>query len=484
MKKMKKFNKYIIIVISVLLINISCTSYVEDYFTRPNGIEETTSSQQLLAIELSNQFFHKADGLRLAMMWMNQARGANRQYLTLDNWNNASGNDFDGPWNEIYLTITRADELIKMAEEEDNDALKGIGQLFKAWGGGEAASLWGDVPFSQVNNPDQYPDPEFEDQSVVFDQVQSLLDDAINNLSTSGFIFKQNLDKVKDIYFNGNSNKWIKIAHGLKAKFYLHSKDYANALSEAMLGPSSVGDDLYAIFSSDQENDNWGEFNPTAQFNIQRAGDMNAENVFAFQLFSSRGNNKTNDSGRKNYNYGTNNLNTSSNGDKAGKFFGKMPMITYGEMLLIATECKLRESSSNAIPEALNYYNTYRALLRAGEYMGGYSPGQYDDYDITDFEAGGIENSNGALSTKEAFMREIFEERYLYFIGDYESFIDFARSFNDNEVPEYMELRTDNNGNPKYENQPLRFLYPQVDEDANSNFPGRIAIDVPLPIYQ
>ncbi len=482
---MKKFNKYILIGLSILLINISCTSYVEDYFIQPNGIEETTSAQQLLAVELSNQFFHKADGLRLAMMWMNQAKGAKRQYQTLDDWNNASGSDFDGPWNEVYLTITRADDLIEMAEAEDNAPLKGVGQIFKAWGGGEAASLWGDVPFSQVNKPVQYPDPVYENQSVVFDEVQSLLDDAINNLSTSGFIFNQNADKIKDIYFKGQSQKWIKIAHALKARFYLHAKDYTNALSEAMLGPSSLDDDLFAKFSSDTENDAWGEFNPTAQFYIQRSGDMNAENVYALSLFSSRGNSKTNDSGRKNYNYSSNDLNISFSGSKAGKFFGEMPLVTYGEMLLIATECKLRENGNpNAISDALTYYNTYRALLRNGQYMGGYAPQTYNDYDVADFEPGGMENTNGSLTAKEAFLKEIFEERYLYFIGDYESFIDFARSFNDNDVPAYMELRTDDNGNPKYENQPLRFIYPQVDEDANDNFPGRISIETPLPIYQ
>ena len=43
----------------------------------------------------------------------------------------------------------------------------------------------------------------------------------------------------EDIYFNGDKDKWIAAANTLKARFYLHQKDYSNALSAAQTGISS-----------------------------------------------------------------------------------------------------------------------------------------------------------------------------------------------------------------------------------------------------
>jgi len=461
--------KKIIYIFSLALIfsSISCKKYVDDYYVDPNGILETVPEQEMLGMMLQNQFFNKADGLRLAMMWMNQATGADRQYKTLDNWNNASGADFDGAWNEAYRTASHADLLEQLANDNANIPTRGIARLYKAWSVGMAASLWGDVPYSQINDID-YPNPIFERQAAVLDSVQALLDRAITDLSGTG------ISAEKDIYFDGQAYKWAKIAHGLKARFYLHKKDYPNALTEALQGPQSPDDDLMALYDS-ADDQPYGKYNPMYQLIvIARSGDYDASDAYAITLLGTRNNTKTNDESRKEYNYGGDSPNTAIGATGTGKFYGNMPMVTYGEMLLIATEATLRDNTKS-IDDALVYYNQYRDLLATGYDTGGYPGAQYDPYVATDFDAGGMENGD-SINPRKAFFREIFEERYLFFIGDYEAFIDHARSFNDPDVPQYMELQD-------YDNQPLRFVYPQVEEDANPNFPGHVDINVPLPLY-
>ncbi len=483
---MKTYNKLILLLI-VLGLFSSCKKFVEGYEKNPNGIDFTVTEQELTATMLENQFFQKADGMRLAMMWMNQATGVHRQLKTLDNWNNATGTNFNNVWNEGYLTMTHADLVIKQSDESGNIVMRGLGKLYKAWAGGQMASLWGDIPFSQINDYDQYPNPEYDLQADVFSQVQTLLDEAIDDLNSG----TGKINNERDFYFSGMTYNWVKIAHGLKAKFYLHTKQYTEAFNEAAQGPSSVTEDLYAHFdsSTDQPYSVW---NPMFQFLYQRAGDYDASQAYTTnKLFGSNGRNngKTTDT-RVDYNYSGNNLNNSSGENKAGKFFGDMPMITYGEMLLIQTEATLRNSpDATGIANALTYYNTYRALLASGEYNGGYDAGQFDAYDAADFDAGGMENSDN-IDPVKAFFREIFEERYVFFIGDYEAYVDFARSFNDSMVPQYMRLHYETDGSSPnvgqqlYAGQPLRFIYPQVEKDANDNFPGMVDIDVPLPIYQ
>ncbi len=474
-----KNNKIFILFIGLLLFTTSCEKFVEDYYKDPNGIDFTVPEQEMTAVLLQNQFFQKADGLRLVMMWMNQATGADRQFLSLDDWNNATPSDFNSPWNEVYLVMSHADILIQMTNENENTQLRGLGKLFKAWAGGEAASLWGDVPFSQLNSFDEYPDPVYDTQAHVFEQVQDMLDEAIADLSSPD----GKIDSGRDIYFEGTTYSWIKIAHGLKARFYLHSEDYDLALQHALQGPQNVDDDLYAIYDSDDDTP-FTKWNPMKQFNEMRSGYLKAKEAFPNlnhnNIFQLRENTKTTDI-RRAYNYAGKGLNDQKTQDGTGKFFGNMPMVTYAEMLLIATEAELRlNPDATGIANALTHYNNYRSLLAAGEYMGGYTDPdmKYEPYVSTDFDAGGMENQDN-IDPVKAFFREIFEERYIFFIGDYESFIDFSRSFNDPLVPAYMKLHYDSNG-PLYSGQPLRFIYPQNEKDANDNFPGMIDINTSL----
>lgn len=484
---MKTYNKLIILLIVFGLFS-SCKKIVDGYQKDPNGIEFSTIEQELTATLLENQFFQKGDGMRLAMMWLNQATGAARQYASLDNWNNASGSDFNNSWNAGYLTIAHAELVIKQSDEIGNIKMRGLGKLLKAWAGGQIASLWGDVPFSQVNDFDQYPDPKYDTQQEVFDQVQALLDEAIADLSSND----GKIDSSRDIYFEGSTSKWKKIAHGLKAKFYLHTKQYSEALAEAAQGPSSVSDDLYAQYDSSYDTP-YSKWNPTKQFLESRSGDFDASESFPvkklLKYHGLRYNSKTTDN-RIAYNYSGDELNASGTPDKTGKFYGNMPMVTYGEMLLIQTEAELRLSpDATGIANALTHYNTYRALLTSGEYSGGNGTGTFDAYDPADFDAGGIEN-NDNIDPVKAFFREIFEERYVFFIGDYEAYVDFARSFYDPMVPQYLELHYDtdpdsaNFGQQLYSGQPLRFIYPEVEENANDNFPGTVDINEALPLYQ
>ncbi len=471
---MKKIN-IIILILILSFSSTSCKKFVEGFDENPNSFKYTTPDLLIQGVVLQNQFFHKADGMRIAMMWSNQATGADRQYITLDNWNNATGDDFNGPWNEVYRTMTQADLMIKVSNDKNIQVLAGLAKLFKAWAGGQAASLWGDVPFSQANDIENYPDPAYDSQQQVFDNVQQVLDDAIADLSSGN----GSIPADKDIWFEGNASKWIKIAHGLKARFYLHSKQYDLALQEAMLGPSAPNDDLMAIFDSSPDQP-WGRKNPTWQFMRARDGYMDASDTYAKGLLSSRQNIKTRESGRKQYNYTGDNINYSTQGEQTGKFFGNMKLVTYGEMLLIQSECIARDNTKT-LTEALVPYNNYRSLLETKYDTGGYgypSTVKYTAYDTSDFAQGGIENhgSSSISDPKKAFLREVFEERYIYFIGDYESFIDMCRSHNDSMIPSYMEVSD-------YDDQPLRFLYPQVEVDANSNFPGEIDVTTPLPLY-
>ena len=77
------------------------------------------------------------------------------------------------------------------------------------------------IPFDEAGKI-EFITPLFEDQLIVYEKVQLLLSEAIQELS---------LDINKpingsDIFFNGDSQKWVKVANTLKGRFYMHTKEY------------------------------------------------------------------------------------------------------------------------------------------------------------------------------------------------------------------------------------------------------------------
>jgi len=480
MKKLKIIN----ILILLLLLTGSCKKYVEGYDKDPNGLLDTNDEQLMQGVILENQFFNHSDGLRIGMMWMNQATGTDRQYVSFNNWNSVANQQFDSPWGEVYTVIGQARLLEQKTTDLNNIKLRGLAKLFRAWAGGMAASLWGDVPFSEAGLPDQFPDPKYDAQADVFNQVQTLLDEAIADLNNPvGIIYAK-----KDIYYgnlvNGSNDSqqiaaWVRLAHALKARFYLNAKDYQHAYDEATNSGFTASDDIIAPY--EVYPGNYSKYNPMFQFDVfNREGYIGEVDAYASDLLQARDNND--ETGRLYFNYIPDAaiLNTYPGYwwlGFDGKFSGPQSLMTYGELQLIRAEARARLDGN--ISAALTIYNDYRNMLQSYTPQIGTSGwGQsYPPYAPSDFQSGGSQY-NG-VDELTSFLREVLEERYVYFIGDLEAFVDHARTHGENGVEGYMQLK------PGFNGQPLRFIYPQAEIDSNDNFPGEAPkVTVPLPMYQ
>ena len=481
--------KYIktIILSGALLIGLGgCTNLVEDITSDPDLLlsEDLDSKNILQGVLLNNQFFQTSSAVRMSTMWMNQTTGEDRQYIAVDDWNNTTAGDFDNTWALGYNTLSGAKDLQAKSDAEFNFQSKGVGQVMEAFVAGTLTSLFGDIPYSEFDYTGTNKTPVFDSQQDVYSKVQTVLDEAIMNLGKSGSI-----DQSKDIIYNGNASQWIKAANALKARFYLHVKDYPNAKRYARMGISAPSDDLMARFGDNYEQ----SFNPWYSFMVyDRPGYMSANNTYGVDILnpdspSYRGNAKTQENARFNYTYlnDTNiylrngwNLNYFSKDDDwgaQGKFGSDtdMALVSYGEMLLIIAEADARISGVNA---GVTSYNKYRQLLTSGYGLStDYSsmPHVYSDYVAADFNNGGIENMDGKASVS-ALLREILEERYVYFIGNFESFTDFRRTNN------IAEIKLKN-----YSGSPQRYLYGQSEINSNPNAPSPIPmITEKTPLYK
>ena len=479
-------NIFIKIVIPCLLLATiySCTNYVDDSNVDPDLLTDSDAKNLFQGVLLADQFFQTSSNARSAMIWLNQANGENRQYTILNNWNNSVASEFDDNWNFAYVNCIAQSKITQAkADQEVNPNLKGAMQVVEAHCMGTVTSLWGDAPYSELDISGNNLTPVYDSQASIYAQMQTLLDDAILNLSST---VGAGIPGGKDIYYAGDAGKWIKLAYSLKARFYLHVKDYPNAKLYAAQGIDTAADDMKAQFG----NSYLQSFNPFYSFLVYDRDDYMSGDGYAARLLDPaaslyRGNAKTDESARYAFTYNTEyfdpytlNIYGSDYGGTNGKFGSDspMPMVSYGEMLLIIAEVDARDNFSSGLAS----YNTYRTLLNSGYSIGidnaGYDTEifSYSAYDSSDFAAGGMENATSSLTDQEALIREIFEERYIYFMGTFECFNDFGRSNNAAEI----QLKSGNPGSPQ------RFLYPQSEINANPNTPSPIpTIITKTPIH-
>jgi hypothetical protein len=469
---MKNYNKYLLFIFTSVL--VGCTSYVEDINENPHklGVGDAESKNIFQAALLANQYFQTSNNLRNTMLWLNQADGTDRQYISLNNWNNNTAADSDSAWRLAYVNALTQ---IKLTEEkalsESNFKSLGAMQVTEASCVGTITSLWGDIPYSEFNVNLGDNKPKFDKQSEVYKKLQVLLDESIVNLSKPGLI-KTDLD----IYYAGSSAKWTKLAYSLKARYYLHVKDYTNAKINALKGIDNASGDFKAIFGGTAPGQN---FNPFYEFiEYERPGYMSGQGYAASLLNvasgTSRNNSKTDESARLGFIYEgdlgdeTLNIQGLDYGTENGKFGSdsNLPLVTYGEMLLIIAEADARAGLSAGVTS----YNKYRALLDTGYSIGVSNDGyagltfNYDAYVDADFNNGGIENLDGK-TPQNALLREIYQERYIYFLGNYEAFTDLRRTSNIAQIT----LKGPFSGTPE------RLIYAQDEINSNPNTPS------PLP---
>lgn len=459
--------RYISIVILCALL-ISCSDLVDDLNNDPNNLTESSFGSVLTGAEVGNLLFQSGESARRAAIFAGQYRGIDRQHEGFYNYS-VTTSDFDALWNDAFVNGYR--NALIAEETALNDEIgpiaQGIALVLQAQVAGSIASLYGDIPFDEAGNVG-ITDPVFESQTSVYGKIQNSLDAAISLLGQG----TGRPSAGSDIYFDGDANAWIEAAYTLKARFYMHTKNYQAALNAAGNGISSMANSMYGPHGTAAENSNLNyQF-----FAIEvRQSDLIVSDFMASLVDPSagnpipsnyRGNAKTDETGRFGFLFTINSTGIQPNiEDGFAAQDAPAPLVTYEENLLILAEAGLRV---NGFGTGLSNLNEYRAFMDTGGYLRNVDPSQvnYEPYVPADFEAGGMENTDG-ISPENALLREILEERYITLFGQIETFNDTRRTEGETVVRVPI---TPNTGNQL----PQRFLYPQSEIDRNDNVPNPI----------
>ena len=418
---MKKIS-YILTIAIALLTTVSCEDIVDGINDNPNDIIISDVEERLFLTGsmLANVQLNCGHLNRIGGMYTGQLIGYSSLYSNIYGYNLSTA-ESNGEWNAIYVgVLTNTNHIIN---NSNNELLVGIAKVVKAHAFGTAASLFGDVPFSEAGDP-EISDPVFDGQISVYANVIALLDDAISTLGSAG-----SGSIPEDIYYGGDKDKWIAAANTLKARFYLHQKNYPAALSAAQNGISSASDDMqyHPIGTTDNNNLFWTILEGA------RAGDIGnnegGSESYLLQILDgtnplSRNHAKTDETARRGY-YTIDSSGGSAN-DGIIEQVEAQNMVTYFENQLIMAEAAAR---GGTLIDGLPYLNAVRAWMNTGAHVNSNYQGMtylYDAFVATDFDNGGIENPDN-IDPKTAFLREVIEERYVSGFGMHMPYNDARR---------------------------------------------------------
>ncbi|WP_431210927.1 SusD/RagB family nutrient-binding outer membrane lipoprotein [Puia sp. P3] len=156
-----------------------------------------------------------------------------------------------------------------MADAKGYHAYSGIARILKAYTMQLAVDNWGSVPYSNalLGNSGNLK-PAFDNDRKLYDTIAKLTTDGIAQLSNSdrGVLTPSDDDAV----YGGKAGLWIKFAHAIRARLFLHQSKGSTAMAASALGEinqsfTSNADNAQYVFGNTETS-----ANPWYQFNEQR----------------------------------------------------------------------------------------------------------------------------------------------------------------------------------------------------------------------
>ena len=254
-----------------ILVLSSCSKWVDtEVNIDPDSPADVPMNLMLPAIEQSLGYNMAGnDNVRVTNMWMHQFDGVVRQSLNQAQYTLLPA-DVNNLWSSFYTEIfMNSKVLIEKAENtvgKESPHNAGVARVIIATTLGIATDLFGDMPFSEAfRGNENILTPKFDTQENLYDTLNSILDEAIVNLSST-----TNLVSVTgDVIYRGDITKWKKAAYSIKARHALQlglvngNAAYTAAITAAASGFASNADDLMVPWEA-------ANTNPIFQFMEQR----------------------------------------------------------------------------------------------------------------------------------------------------------------------------------------------------------------------
>ena len=239
-----------------------CGDYLTSGETQTDPNRPVVASNRLLFTGIQSNIWSElgSDPARVTGIWAGQFSGTQGQYFTVNNYG-VSEQTTNGFHAALYAGGGLVDirKLQAAAIAQTDTLMLGVAQVQEAILISTGADLFGDLVYSKALTGEA--NPALDRQLDIYDALtENLLAKAIRNLSvTRGGV---NVGPgASDLAYGGSAARWLRLAHTLRARIYMHTAEvrgaaaYAKALAEARLGMTSNTDDFIAPFSGNSSSE-------------------------------------------------------------------------------------------------------------------------------------------------------------------------------------------------------------------------------------
>jgi hypothetical protein len=129
------------------------------------------------------------------------------------------GGSADGSWNTLYTNISNLDVIIKQGTSESRFVYVGIAKILKAYAYSILVDVWGEAPFSQVNQFPEIKQPKFDKGIDIYPQLFKMIDEGVADMNNAAAI-NPSKPTTDDLIYGGSIANWTKAANTIKLKMY------------------------------------------------------------------------------------------------------------------------------------------------------------------------------------------------------------------------------------------------------------------------
>ena len=236
----------ILISLSLILLMGSCTKDFVKMNTNPNSpisVPATNVLGQALLNASNNLFGERLDVYYAGTYAGQTAAIGSGDYEYRVNINNDL-------WKGMYITMTYAVDVMKLAETEKNDNLYAAALTLKAYVAQKTTDMWGKIPYSEAFKLEEgllY--PKYDTQQEVYTQILAELKKAADMFSDAG----GNLG-AGDFLFKGNVDKWKKFCNSTRLRVAIRMSSADEATAKGVLADVLNNQAKYPVIMANSDN--------------------------------------------------------------------------------------------------------------------------------------------------------------------------------------------------------------------------------------
>ncbi|WP_121811160.1 SusD/RagB family nutrient-binding outer membrane lipoprotein [Mucilaginibacter kameinonensis] len=222
--------KYISILSAAVLLSVtSCKKDLLKINQNPNGSQTAQPDYLLTAATkaTADTYWGVANNMDASLLFVQY--WSKIQYTDPDRYIYASS-AFEELWSTGYAkSIVNLNQIIKLADAQGNTNYKGVALILRSWTFSLLTEAYGNIPYKQAANIDQYLTPAYDAQKDVYFALLDDLKAAQAALDPSGKAI------AGDVIYSNNIASWKKFANSLRLRIALRIADREPAKAKQVL---------------------------------------------------------------------------------------------------------------------------------------------------------------------------------------------------------------------------------------------------------